>query len=454
MGERKRNPKVIEGLHSTQPEKIPTAGQSHQDDFITTLSSWCNKVRWFNFTMLITIPLVAFLQVPWVPMHRKTLVLSIIYYVTTAISVTAGYHRLWAHRSYSASPTLKWLLAAFGAGAVQGSIKFWVREHRAHHRYTDTDQDPYNVKKGLLHAHILWVITKQPRKNNRVDISDLQNDCVVALQHRYYFLAAFFMGWGFPTLVAGLGWNDWYGGFLYAGILRSFFVNQATFCVNSLAHWIGEQPYDDRRSSRDHLITALITMGEGYHNFHHEFPSDYRNGIEWYQPDITKWAIRLCEQLGLAYDLKRFRQNEIGKSRLQQVFKKLNVERESLDWGPPLSELPVMEWDEYHDKVTQGHLLILIGGVVHDVSKFIHEHPGGESMMRLALGKDATTLFNGAVYLHSNAANNILATLRVAILRGGCEVEIFKQQNNSIDMLAKETPVHVQNLPKSIAGHS
>ena len=262
------------------------------------------------------------------------------------------------------------------------------------------------------------------------------------------------MGWGFPTLVAGLGWNDWYGGFLYAGILRSFFVNQATFCVNSLAHWIGEQPYDDRRSSRDHLITALITMGEGYHNFHHEFPSDYRNGIEWYQPDITKWGIKLCEQLGLAYDLKRFRQNEIGKSRLQQVFKKLNVERESLDWGPPLSKLPVMEWDEYHDKVTQGHHLVLIGGVVHDVSKFIHEHPGGESMMRLALGKDATTLFNGAVYLHSNAANNILATLRVAILRGGCEVEIFKQQNNSIDMLAKETPVHVQSQPKSIAGHS
>ena len=90
MRERKMNPKVIEGLHDTQPDKIPTAGQSHQDDFITTLSSWCNKVRWFNFTMLITIPIIAFLQVPWVPLHRKTLVLSIIYYVTTAISVTAG----------------------------------------------------------------------------------------------------------------------------------------------------------------------------------------------------------------------------------------------------------------------------------------------------------------------------------------------------------------------------
>ncbi|KAL4893081.1 fatty acid desaturase [Aspergillus ambiguus] len=376
--------------------------------------------------MLITIPLCAFLQIPWVKLHQRTLLLSIVYYIATATSLTAGYHRLWAHRSYSASPVLKCLLAAFGAGAVQGSIKFWAREHRAHHRYTDTDKDPYNVKESLLHAHILWVILKQPKKNNRVDISDLQNDPIVAWQHKHYFLAALFMGWAFPTIVAGLGWKDWYGGFLYAGILRSFFVNQATFCVNSLAHYLGEQPYDDRRSSRDHFITAIITMGEGYHNFHHEFPSDYRNGIEWHQPDVTKWLISLYEWIGLAYNLKRFRQNEIDKSRLQQIFKKLRIKSKSLDWGQPLSQLPVMEWNEYQTRVSEGQLLILIGGVVHDVSKFIQEHPGGELMIRSALGKDATTLFNGAVYAHSNAANNILDTLRVAVLRGGCEVEIFK----------------------------
>ena len=82
-----------------------------------------------------------------------------------------------------------------------------------------------------------------------------------------------------PTMVCGLGWNDWLGGFVYAGILRIFFIQQATFCVNSLAHWLGDQPFDDRNSPRDHVITALVTLGEGYHNFHHEFPSDYRNAI-------------------------------------------------------------------------------------------------------------------------------------------------------------------------------
>jgi stearoyl-CoA desaturase (delta-9 desaturase) len=77
-------------------------------------------------------------------------------------------------------------------------------------------------------------------------------------------------------VVAGLGWGDWWGGLVYAGIMRACFVQQATFCVNSLAHWLGEQPFDDRRTPRDHFITALVTLGEGYHNFHHEFPSDYR----------------------------------------------------------------------------------------------------------------------------------------------------------------------------------
>lgn len=180
---------------------------------------WLTKIRWFNFTMLITIPLCAFLQALWLPLYAKTLRWAILYYFLTAGSVTAGYHRLWAHRSYTASRPLKYLLAAFGAGAVQGSIKFWVREHRAHHRYTDTDRDPYNIKEGLLHAHILWVLTQQPKKNNRVDISDLHNDPVVVYQHKYYFAIALFMGWALPSLVAGLGWGDWYGGLIYAGKL-------------------------------------------------------------------------------------------------------------------------------------------------------------------------------------------------------------------------------------------
>ena len=239
------------------------------------------------------------------------------------------------------------------------------------------------------------------------------------------------MGLIFPTLVAGLCWNDWLGGFVYAGILRIFFVQQATFCVNSLAHWLGDQPFDDRNSPRNHFITALITLGEGYHNFHHEFPSDYRNAIEWHQYDPTKWSIWIWKQVGLAYDLKQFRSNEIEKGRLQQLQKKLDQKRDKIDWGIPLEQLPVMEWDDYESEVYNGRGLIAIAGIVHDVTDFINDHPGGKAMIKSGLGRDATAMFNGGVYNHSNAAHNLLSTMRVGVVRGGMEVEIWKQANTA-----------------------
>ncbi|KAM5344529.1 hypothetical protein ACJ41O_013065 [Fusarium nematophilum] len=211
------------------------------------------------------------------------------------------------------------------------------------------------------------------------------------------------------------------------GILRICFVQQATFCVNSLAHWLGDQPFDDRNSPRDHVITALVTLGEGYHNFHHEFPSDYRNAIKWYQYDPTKWSIWIWKKLGLAYDLKQFRQNEIEKGRVQQVQKKLDRKRATLDWGIPLDQLPVVHWDDFVADSKNGKALVAIAGVIHNVTDFIKDHPGGKALISSAVGKDATAIFNGGVYNHSNAAHNLLSVMRVGVLRGGCEVEIWKR---------------------------
>jgi stearoyl-CoA desaturase (Delta-9 desaturase) len=323
---------------------------------------------------------------------------------------------------------LKIYLAAVGAGAVEGSARWWSREHRAHHRYTDTDKDPYSVRKGLLYAHMGWMVFKQnPKRVGRTDITDLNEDPVVIWQHRNYLKVVITMALVVPTVVAGLGWGDWLGGYLYAGILRYFFVQQATFCVNSLAHWLGDQPFDDRNSPRDHFVTALVTLGEGYHNFHHEFPSDYRNGIEWHQYDPTKWMIWVWKQLGLAYDLKEFRQNEIDKGRVQQLQKKLDQKRVQLDWGIPLDQLPVVNWDDFVTEAKNGKALVAVAGVIHDVTDFIKDHPGGKALITSAIGKDATAIFNGGVYNHSNAAHNLLSTMRVGVLRGGCEVEIWKR---------------------------
>lgn len=119
---------------------------------------------------------------------------------------------------------------------------------------------------------------------------------------------------------------------------------QSTFCINSIAHWLGTAPYDDVQTPRDHLLSAILTMGEGYHNFHHQFPMDYRNAFLWYQYDPTKWFIALCEKIGLASHLRVFPNNEISKGRLAMKLKKLKEAQDSLDWPTPLEKLPVVSW--------------------------------------------------------------------------------------------------------------
>jgi len=400
----------------------------HITDTPLTRKNWYKHVNWLNVTFIIGIPLAGCVAAWFTPLRLYTAIWAIVFYFNSGLGITAGYHRLWAHTSYSASLPLKIYLAAVGGGAVEGSIRWWSRDHRAHHRYTDTQKDPYSVRKGLLYSHIGWMVMKQnPKRIGRTDISDLNDDPVVVWQHKHYLKVVLFMGLIFPSVVAGLGWGDYWGGFIYAGILRVFFVQQATFCVNSLAHWIGDQPFDDRNSPRDHVITAFVTLGEGYHNFHHEFPSDYRNAIEWWQYDPTKWSIWAWKQLGLAYDLKQFRANEIEKGRVQQQQKKLDQKRAKLDWGIPLDQLPVMDWDDYVEQAKNGRALISVAGVVHDLGNFINEHPGGKAMIKSGIGKDATAMFNGGVYMHSNAAHNLLSTFRVGIIRGGCEVEMWKR---------------------------
>jgi stearoyl-CoA desaturase (delta-9 desaturase) len=160
-----------------------------------------------------------------------------------------------------------------------------------------------------------------------------------------------------------------------------------------------------------------------------QFPSDYRNAIEWWQYDPTKWSIWVWKQLGLATNLKQFWNNEIEKGRVQQLQKKVNKRRATLDWGVPLNQLPVIDWDDFITETQSGKPLIAVAGVVHNVSNFIKEHPGGKTLISSAIGKDATAMFNGGVYDHSNAAHNLLSTMSVGVIRGGGEVEIWRHRN-------------------------
>jgi stearoyl-CoA desaturase (delta-9 desaturase) len=234
----------------------------------------------------------------------------------TQMGITAAYHRLYAHRAYQLSPLVEVPLLWLGTLAVQGSALRWSFEHRLHHSYVDTDRDPYSIKKGFWYAHVLWLFDpQQPIDEKRV--KDLAKNRLVMLQHNWYGTLCLASN----LLVIGLiGWavGDLLGAFVLAGWTRLALSHHLTWFINSLAHTWGERTYSKEHSAVDNHIVALLTVGEGYHNYHHTFPSDYRNGVRWYHFDPSKWLIWGLSKVGLATKLRRFGPEVIRKRLLSE----------------------------------------------------------------------------------------------------------------------------------------
>ncbi|MDX9874148.1 MAG: fatty acid desaturase [Spongiibacteraceae bacterium] len=284
-------------------------------------------INWLAAVVLLTTPVIALIAVPWYGIvhgfgaaHWAVFVLLV---ALNGLSITAGYHRLWAHRAYNAHPALRWLLALFGAAATQNSILVWASGHRRHHRHVDDNEhDPYSARKGFWFSHMGWMLRHYPAgRDDFSNARDLQNDPVVAFQHRYYIPLALIMNFT-PPLLAGLLLGDMLGHFLLGGVLRLVVSHHVTFFINSLAHMWGRRPYTDTNTARDNGWLALVTYGEGYHNFHHMFQHDYRNGVRWYQYDPTKWLIYAASKIGLASDLKRVEPFRIQQALLDMQFKR------------------------------------------------------------------------------------------------------------------------------------
>jgi len=273
-----------------------------------------DEVNFLNVVFLALVHACAVVAVWYLWQVRfswATVALALSWFFACGISVTGGYHRLFSHRSYACMPALEVCYLFFGASALQNSAMKWSADHRRHHAYTDKDNDPYNIKRGFWWAHIGWVFFKNP-PCDKASVPDLAQNPRVALQHRYYFPIAI-VAFLFPVAIAAL-WGDAWGGLLVAGFLRLATQYHSTFCVNSVAHWIGKQPYTLADSSRDSFVTALVTLGEGYHNYHHRFPWDYRNGVRWYQFDPTKWWVAVCAKMHMATSVRRVSKLDIMKA--------------------------------------------------------------------------------------------------------------------------------------------
>ena len=237
----------------------------------------------------------------------------------TGFSITLGYHRLFSHGAFRAAFPIKLFVVIFGAGAFENSVLMWASEHRRHHKHVDHEDDPYDITKGFFHAHIGWLLFKLLPHPPFDNVADLKKDPLIMWQHRHIHLLAVLISFVLPTLLGAL-WNGWVGalgGFLIGGVAKIVVLQHCTFFINSACHTIGRQPYSTRCSARDSLLMALFTFGEGYHNYHHQFQYDYRNGVKPWQWDPTKWIIWTLSRLRLVHALRRVKAETIASAQRQ-----------------------------------------------------------------------------------------------------------------------------------------
>ncbi|XP_060795084.1 acyl-CoA desaturase 1-like isoform X2 [Neoarius graeffei] len=227
-----------------------------------------------------------------------------------ALGVTAGAHRLWSHRSYKASLPLRIFLAVANSMAFQNDIYEWSRDHRVHHKYSETDADPHNASRGFFFAHIGWLLVrKHPnviKSGQKLELSDLKNDGVVMFQRRFYKPSVVVMCFLIPAVLPWFLWAEslWVG-FFVPTLLRYMLVLNATWLVNSAAHMWGNRPYDVHINPRENNFVAFSAIGEGFHNYHHTFPYDYSTSEFRYKLNLTTCFIDLMCVLGLAKDRRR-----------------------------------------------------------------------------------------------------------------------------------------------------
>jgi len=241
---------------------------------------------------------------PW-----KTLLFSIVLGVISGLGVTAGAHRLWSHKAYKAKLPLRIFLAFLQTMCGQNDLYEWCRDHRVHHKFSETDADPHNAKRGFFFAHMGWLCLKKHgdvlTKGRTVDLSDLLEDPVVRFQKKFYIPLTGLCCFGLPAFVPWYFWSEQIDiSFMMAGMARYCVSLHFTWLVNSAAHLWGTQPYDKGIGARENHYVSFSALGEGFHNYHHAFPWDYATSELGYKYNMSKMFIDCMAWLGQAYDLK------------------------------------------------------------------------------------------------------------------------------------------------------
>lgn len=254
-------------------------------------------------------------QVKW-----PTLIYSVLGMYASGLGVTGGSHRLWSHKSYKAKWPVQVVLMLLQTMAGQNSIYTWSRDHRVHHKFSETNADPHNIKRGFFFAHMGWLCCrKHPEviaKGKLIDMSDLEANAVVMFQHRHFWWLSVMFTVLVPSYIPVLLWGEkFWSSFIFSFMVRYMITLHGTWLVNSAAHYYGHRPYDVRIEARESPYVIYNALGEGFHNYHHTFPYDYAAGEFGKYLNITTTFIDMCASLGLVYGRRKVDADTVRRRR-------------------------------------------------------------------------------------------------------------------------------------------
>jgi stearoyl-CoA desaturase (delta-9 desaturase) len=237
--------------------------------------------------------------------HWSDIVILLGMYTCITFGVTAGFHRMLTHRSFTPHPVVKFILLVFGSMSLEGSALEWAATHVKHHAHSDKDGDPHSPVEGFVHAHLGWLF-KDKMADPNVYCRNLVKDPIVVFVSRTFLLWVF-LSLLIPFALGGLvgGWAGAWTALLWAGLVRIFLVHHVTWSVNSICHLFGQRMFETADQSHNEWVVGLLAFGEGWHNNHHAFPRSAFHGMRWWQIDFAGYLIWTLERLGLAKDVYR-----------------------------------------------------------------------------------------------------------------------------------------------------
>lgn len=467
---------------------------AHMNEIRKKKRDFFKRINYCHTITVVVLPLIVFIcmaehYVSFFPENQRSLIFSCIYFNLTFLAFNSGYHKLFAHRTFTPKYRVVALfLAVFGSSLGLGPIRWWAGLHRAHHQFcSDPERNPYLIKRGFLWAHWGWLIKKpkdttfyerfidqefpstarKEHEETLVEIedevslidTDSQDDleiyetlketyepnigALIIWQEKYYFLLFLLTTFLIPAIISVYLCNDSpLNGVIYIGIVRMFFAQQCMLSTESLCHMknlkitIGVQSFNDTNSAMNCMnpIVDILTFGQSQQNYHHEFPHDYRCSSSAWAFDPTKWFIWSLYALGLVEGLCKTPNDLITQLLIQQQQELINRVRSQLNWGTPISKLPLIKPKEFKKIISSashdGRIYIIIQNIIHDVTPFIDQHPGGAPLLKASHAKDATKAFYGGVYGHLAAAINLLATMRIGVLDVGNKEEVWTRVAN------------------------